>query len=160
MGPREAWGRWIVTIRSLCYLWDRARQSKAVASSSTEFDVTVIICSFDPLGFSLHECTIFVTRILTFSFTLFESRTKWRKALASLVCCRNSLLVVCVHVWVVTWWFPLFLYWFSHNMGFSAGGRNCFLQPAEPILAAIVPGLVWDVWAGTSHVGTFGNGEN
>lgn len=65
-----------MTIRSLCYLWDRAGQSEVVASSSTGFDVTVIIGSFDHRGFSLCACTVFVARILTFSFTLFDSRTK------------------------------------------------------------------------------------
>lgn len=146
MGPSGAQGRWIVTIRSLCYLWDRAGQSKAVVSSSTEFDVTVIICSFDRPGFSLHECIVFVARILTFSFTLFDSRTKWRKPLASLVCCRNSLLVVCLRVWDVTWWRSPFLYWFSCNVGFSTGGRNLCLQPAE-----LYPGCDCP-WSGVRHL--------
>lgn len=76
MGPSGAHGRWIVTTRYLCYLWHRAGQRKAVASSSTELDATVIICPFDHPGFSLRECTAFVARIITFSFALFDSRTK------------------------------------------------------------------------------------
>lgn len=71
MGPSGARGRWVVTLRSLCYLWDRTRQSKAVASSSTGFDVTVI-CSFDHPEFSLRDCTVFVARLLFHSHSLIQ----------------------------------------------------------------------------------------
>ena len=63
MGSSASLGRWTVTIRSLCYVWDRAGQSKAVASSGTGFDVTVIVCSFDPPGF-LCMNTVFVAKVL------------------------------------------------------------------------------------------------
>lgn len=67
-----SWASWWSDL----YLWDGVGQSKAVGSSSIVFDISVIICSFGHPGFSLHECTVSVARIVTLSFIQTDSGTK------------------------------------------------------------------------------------
>lgn len=92
---------------------------------------------------------VFVARILTFSFMLFDSRMKWRKPLASLVCCRNRLIVFCLHDWNMNWRHFPFLYLSLHNVDFSSCERNSFLQPAELNLGCDCP------WSGVRCLGWY-----
>lgn len=103
---------------SLLPVW----QGWAKSGSDTGFDV-ILACSSDNPGLSLHEYTVFVVRILAFSFTLFDSRTKWRFV---------SLVPGILFVWQKPdWWCSPFLHWFLHYMACGAGGRHHCLQPAE-----------------------------
>lgn len=131
-------------------------QGWAKSDSGIGFGI-IVSCSSDNPGLSLHECAVFVVRILAFSFTLFDSRTKWR--LVSLVCCRNRLLVFWLCDRTLTDGAPHF-YTDSYIMWLLALVEDIIAYSLlSSILAVIVSGLLWNVWADISSVATFGNGE-